>query len=238
MKTKSISYQKAISLLKAHLETSLQHITSLNPECTLLNATKSYLSNKNEILLSSGAKLYYNPEFPEPWFIGGYSGDGSDVDCYFDRSIMNRLIKFHSICPSCNPVVKQKIKLRKLLKDFLESDIRCTWIRTGKVSVYIRKSWRSFNGEQSSVNKGLISNCFDIANIQIHPSLRNLGIFKSFMQIVDEEVRSTETGVYILIENIENKFLKNWCINNNWKKVSSEYDEVSYYKPMERRSVL
>ena len=124
MKTLHITSQKVNSLLKNHLETPLSEITQFAydfpyEKISLMGHAKLYLEKGQEILLSSGARLCYEPSIigqfnnltkdnfistlvkhpvdKTGWFIAGYSADGSDISCYYDKKVYAQKTKYGQI---------------------------------------------------------------------------------------------------------------------------------------------
>ena len=92
MKTVNITMAKLVYLLKCHVE---GYVFS-----SVRQAIKDYKERK-EFLLSSGAKLHYNPEVSKisGWFISGYAADGWDVKCYTSRWHYQRALEQKRLRP-------------------------------------------------------------------------------------------------------------------------------------------
>ena len=98
--------------------------------------------------------------------------------------------------------------------EFLKSKDRNAWITDGIVDVYVRKSFRTIEGNNIHT--------FDIANIKIEKENQGKGYFKDFILYLE----SLELNVYV--ESVYNEDLKSMLIKNGYKKVCLA--EPSYFK--------
>ena len=198
MKTLYISPQRVSYLLKNHLEIPLSYILNFQQvtfkPTKLLESAKIYLSHKNEILLSSGAKLYFDirikdrlqaqtplgPVYYSGWSIQGYAADGADVDCYCNQKIMKTMIAHKRVRSAKQPNSEILDPIYTMLDDFLYGTPRNAWLETSIIKLYVRKSYRVFSADPKGSTSAM-NNCFDFASIIISEKYRNRGLFTTLL---------------------------------------------------------
>lgn len=85
MKSAFISRQRAVYLIRQHTNVKYNNLKQII----------EHQQDVNGILLSSGAKLYYNPDVNPNggWFISGYAATGWDTDCYINKTLYAKVLK-------------------------------------------------------------------------------------------------------------------------------------------------
>jgi GNAT superfamily N-acetyltransferase len=104
------------------------------------------------------------------------------------------------------------------LQQFLESDLRNSWISEGYIDVYVRKSRRIIDGQ--------LTPCFDVASVTVQEDQQGKGLFTQFMQRIILEI---DTMIYV--ESILNPAVERVCESLGFTIVKNFEDVNAYIKP-------
>jgi hypothetical protein len=92
--------------------------------------------------------------------------------------------------------------MKNKLQNFLNSPLRNTWLKSGGLSVYIRKGWHL--GTDNKLHQFL-----DIASAEVSPRLQKHGRFKNFLALC--QTLQPYEGIYC--ENVLNEYLQKYFRN-------------------------
>jgi N-acetylglutamate synthase-like GNAT family acetyltransferase len=95
------------------------------------------------------------------------------------------------------------------LSAFLAADRRNIWLHSDKMKVYVRK------GKHSLDNK--ISDCLDIASIQVEDEFQGHGIFKSWLRYAEDTATRFSIEA-VFVENILNPRLATYLSGIGYRR--------------------
>lgn len=90
---------------------------------------------------------------------------------------------------------------------FLQSDSKNKWITTDALKVYVRKSFRYYDGR--------VYRCLDIASVEVEAHKRQQGHFRAWFAESEAEAKFFGLDA-IFIESVMSSVMSNFCLNHGF----------------------